>query len=570
VPKPSSEPAASCRWLAPGDANAFVGLSLDNLANLLLTVGLLGAVFAFPTDFALNYMIPGTAIGVLVGDLAFFRLALAYARRTGASAVTAMPLGIDTPSLFGMVFFVLGPAYAAQVAAGATEHDAAMHAWHIGIGCIFLSGVFKIACAFASGWIRRLVPRAGLLGSLAAVAIALISFVPLMDVMAVPLVGIVALFLTLIALTGRFAFPFKIPSAVGALIASGVLYYLLFGLDMALGTKLMPQADPQGWRIAVDALLPTGWFQAFAFGWISALPDVLDYLPIVLPFALMTVIGGIDCAESAAAAGDDFKTETVIGIEGVATLIAALCGGVIQTTPYIGHPAYKAMGGRAGYVLFTALFIGAAGTLGFFGFIYLIVPKSILFPILIFIGLEIASQSFQATPRLHYPALVLACIPAFAKLVTLFTGNVLAAARLSPESLSDPGVREQLFVLTLLGNGFFVTALVWASALACVLDRRIRATAGFFAVAAVCSLFGVMHSPLPTSPIVIPYLPGAFGGAWMMSGDLPLFVRTVPYQFALAYGLVAAAVLLWGGWLRRNDLLTPIPDHVQDAQVAHG
>lgn len=556
--------------MTSGDANAFVGLSLDNLANLLLTVGLLGAVFAFPTEFALNYMIPGTAIGVLVGDLAFFRLALAHARKTGASAVTAMPLGIDTPSLFGMVFFVVGPSFAAQIALGASEQDAAMHAWHVGIGCIFLSGIFKIACAFASGWIRRLVPRAGLLGSLAAVAIALISFVPLMDVMAVPLVGIVALFLTLIALTGRFAFPFKVPSAVGALIASGVLYYLLFGLDLALGTGLMPKSDPQGWQQAVDGLLPTGWFQAFAFGWLEALPDVFNFLPIVLPFALMTVIGGIDCAESAAAAGDDYRTETVIGIEGVATLIAALCGGVIQTTPYIGHPAYKAMGGRAGYVLLTALFIGAAGTLGFFGFIYLIIPKSILFPILIFIGLEIASQSFQATPRLHYPALVLACIPAFAELVTIFTGNVLGAAQLTPESLPNPGLREQLFVLTLLGNGFFVTALVWASALACVLDRRIKAAAAFFAVASVCSLYGIMHSPLETSPIVVPYIPGAVAGPWMMSGDLPLFVRTIPYQFALAYALVAVAVLVWGAWLKSKGLLTPIPEHDQDAKVAHG
>jgi AGZA family xanthine/uracil permease-like MFS transporter len=556
--------------LTAGDANAFVGLSLDNLANLLLTVGLLGAVFAFPTEFALNYMIPGTAIGVLVGDLAFFRLALALARRTGASAVTAMPLGIDTPSLFGMVFFVLGPSFAARIATGASEQDAAMHAWHVGIGCIFLSGLFKIACAFASGWIRRLVPRAGLLGSLAAVAIALISFVPLMDVMAVPLVGIVALFLTLIALTGRFAFPFKLPSAVGALIASGVLYYLLFGLDLALGTGLMPKSDPAGWRQAVEGLLPTGWFQAFAFGWIDALPDVLNFLPIVLPFALMTVVGGIDCTESAAAAGDDYRTETVIAIEGVATLIAALCGGVIQTTPYIGHPAYKAMGGRAGYVLLTALFIGAAGTLGFFGFIYLIVPKSILFPILIFIGLEIASQSFQATPRLHYPALVLACIPAFAELVTIFTGNILGAAQLSPESLPNAGLREQLFVLTLLGNGFFVTALVWASALACVLDRRVKAAAVFFMVASVCSLYGIMHSPLETSPIVLPYIPGVVPGPWMMSGDLPLFVRTIPYQFALAYALVAVAVLVWGAWLKSKGLLKPITEHVQDAQVAHG
>ena len=70
-------------WAAPGDINAFFGLMLDNIADLLLTVGLLWAAFKFPASFALRHMIPGTAIGVLVGDLLFFWMALAVAKRTG-------------------------------------------------------------------------------------------------------------------------------------------------------------------------------------------------------------------------------------------------------------------------------------------------------------------------------------------------------------------------------------------------------------------------------------------------------------------------------------------------------
>ena len=44
--------------------------------------------------------------------------------------------------------------------------------------------------------------------------------------------------------------------------------------------------------------------------------------------------------------------------EALATIVAGLCGGVVQNTPYIGHPAYKAMGARAGYTLVTGLVIG--------------------------------------------------------------------------------------------------------------------------------------------------------------------------------------------------------------------
>ncbi len=181
-------------WAAAGDVNAFFGLMLDNIADLLLTVSLLATVFDFPATFAFQYMIPGTAVGVLVGDLLFFVMALRLARRSGRDDVTAMPLGVDTPSTIAMVLFVLGPAFRyAKGELGLSEVEAARYTWYIGICSIFLSGLFKVACAFVSGWVRRVVPRAGLLGSLTAIALVLISFLPMLDVMHFPLVGMVAL-----------------------------------------------------------------------------------------------------------------------------------------------------------------------------------------------------------------------------------------------------------------------------------------------------------------------------------------------------------------------------------------
>ena len=62
------------QWMTAGDINAFFGLIVDNIANLLLLCSLL-AIFGVPVSFSLGYMVPGTAIGVLVGDLIFFALA---------------------------------------------------------------------------------------------------------------------------------------------------------------------------------------------------------------------------------------------------------------------------------------------------------------------------------------------------------------------------------------------------------------------------------------------------------------------------------------------------------------
>ena len=518
------------RWAAPGDVNAFFGLMLDNVADLLLAVGLLVGVFGFPTNFALRYMVPGTAVGVLVGDLLFFWMAFRLARRTGRNTITAMPLGLDTPSTFGMVFFVLGPAFLAAKNAGMDETAAARAAWHIGICAIFISGVFKLACATGSSWIRRVVPRAGLLGSLAAIALVLISFLPLIEVLHYPVVGLVALAIILTTLIARVSLPWHVPGALGALLVSGTIYFLMWGFD------LLPASAATVPFNAREALWPYEWLEVFRFEWFAAMGDTLQYLPMVIPFALGTVVGGIDCTESAAAAGDEYHTGRVIAVEGFATLVASVCGGVIQTTPYIGHAAYKAMGGRAAYTLATALFVGSAGIFGYFGYFYLFIPKATIFPILIFIGLEITAQSFQATPKRHYAAIALACVPAMAALVMIFVDKIFGELGFGQMAKLSESLQAELLTVRILSAGFIVTSLLWASTLASLIDHRLKLAAVFLTVAAACSLFGVMHSPLPGSPIGLPW-------------DLPADVRELPYRFAGGY-LVSAMIIGAWGWLR--------------------
>jgi AGZA family xanthine/uracil permease-like MFS transporter len=269
----------------------------------------------------------------------------------------------------------------------------------------------------------------------------------------------------------------------------------------------------------------------------------------VIPFALATVIGGIDCTESAIAAGDEYSTGKVVAVEAVATLVAGLTGGVIQTTPYIGHPAYKAMGGRAAYVLATGLFIGGAGIFGYFAHIYQFVPQAAIFPILIFIGLEITAQSFQATPTRHYPAVALACLPAMAYLVTAFTNPLVAQLDTTDRTLEQivGPLALQLQTLQLLANGFIITSLLWASLLAAIIDRRLGVAGIYAVIAAVASLFGIIHSPAVGGSLVLP---------WPLV-NWPQGTMLTPYYFAAAYGLTGIVLAAWGAWLPERQAITP-------------
>ena len=538
-------------WAQPGDVNAFFGLMLDNIAGMVTLVSLLTFVFGLPTDKVLSHMVPGTAIGVLVGDLLFFGLAFYLARRSGSSSVTAMPLGLDTPSLIGMALLVVGPAFKNAMAPVAEDGSGGMgldpdaafiKAWHIGMCAILITGVIKTVMAFGSGWIHRVFPRAGLLGSLAAIALLLIGFIPLMELASSPIVGFASLVLVLVTLIGRQKLPFNIPGALGAVLIGVILFYVLLWIQTVTGmhfveSRLHELKDP-------PALFPTQWMSAFSFEWLSSMRDTVPYLGFVVPFAIATVIGGIDCAESAKSAGDDYHTGTVIGVEAFATLLAAFCGGVIQTTPYIGHPAYKAMGGRAAYTLATALFVGGAGLIGFFGYIFILIPKVALLPILIFIGLEITAQSFHATSRRHYAAVAVAFLPAIARLIMIQLERLAGSGALDMSKAP-----ELIHQITVLAGGFILTSLLWASATAKIIDRRYSVAAIYFAVGGMLTLFGLMHSPLPGDQM---FWPWQIFDSGVLGSEQAASVR----DFAIAY--LVMALLMFGLQVRLGDDLKTI------------
>jgi AGZA family xanthine/uracil permease-like MFS transporter len=162
------------------------------------------------------------------------------------------------------------------------------------------------------------------------------------------------------------------------------------------------------------------------------------------------------------------------------------------------------MGGRAGYTLATALFIGLGGILGYLSFCVELLPEAAVAPILVFIGIEITAQAFKATPRRHYEAIALAFLPVIACLVQIEFGLVLASLGKSAADLSGD-VAATYRATQLLGNGFIVTSLLWGGAFASLLDHAVRRSALFLGVAAAATLCGIIHSPLPSGALFLPW-----------------------------------------------------------------
>jgi len=504
-----------------GDLNGFFGLMFDNLTNLSFLAGILIS-FGYPKYIIFTKMFPGTAIGVLFGDFVYTWLAFRLAKSSGKNDVTAMPLGLDTPSTVGIALVILGPVFLDFKGKGIAEDDAAIMTWYVGMATMMMIGIFKLVLSFCGSWVRRIVPQAGLLGSLAGIGLALLGVLPLIEIFGMPLVGMVSLGIILYSLVAKIKLPYNIPGVFAAVVAGTVLYYVFGPLGWAGGTF---QPLPE-YNFLIALPVPN-------LGFLSGLSEALKFLPLAIPFALLTVVGGINCTESAKVAGDDYNTRDILLTEAIATMVAGLCGGVAQSTPYIGHLAYKRMGSRAGYTFLTGIFIGLGGIFGYVSFFVELIPQAVLAPILVFVGLEIMVQAFAACPIRHAPAVAMAYFPSVVQmlLIRLKLPNVVPLYIFTRLLHEGHKALPEMLVIVALGNGFIITGMLWAAFLAELIDRKLKNSAFYLVILALLSFFGIIHSATREGNMYLP---------WTLVGT----ARKIPYQFAFCYLALAGVILL--------------------------
>jgi len=530
------------KWFGVGDINGFFGLMFDNMTVLSFLAGIMIFVFKFPAEIVYKHMFPGTAFGVLFGDLVYTWMAFRLAKKTGNSKVTAMPLGLDTPSTIGIALVVLGPAFIALKQRGMSEMDAAYMTWYIGMATMVMIGIIKFVFSFLGGWVQKIVPQAGLLGSLAGIGLVLIGFVPMVDIFGMPLVGMVSLGLILYTLVAKIRLPRNF-SGVFAAIALGTILYHLMGATMdphdLIGGKYAPPTADLVFGLPTPTL-----------GFVKGFGEALKYLPIAIPFAILTIVGGINVTESARVAGDNFKTRDILLTEAISTLVAGICGGVAQSTPYIGQPAYKDMGARAGYTLLTGIFIGLGGIFGYVSYIVDLIPRAVLAPILVFVALDIIVQAFLACPARHAPAVAFAFFPTVARLLAIKFGtpDIVPIERFQ-ELMVVPGKSmPEVLVTIAMGNGFILTAMLWGGFLAEMIDRQLTKSSIYLAILALFSFFGVIHSSSPDGNMYLP---------WLLNGT----AQDIPYQFTAGYLVLAVMIFLLSFTRESKEPMPEEPGH---------
>lgn len=470
------------RSIVRGDIDGFFGLALDNLIQLLLIHKLCIHVLQFPEDLLVRHIMPGAAVSLLVGNIYYFRQALRLSRETGRHDLCALPYGINTVSLIAFVFLVMLPVRIEAMGRGATEAEAALAAWHAGLIACFGCGLVEFVGAFVAERLRRWTPRAALLSTLASIALTFIAMGFVFQTFAHPIVGLTTLVIVFLTYFGRVRFLGGLP---GGLVA------------VALGTVLARWTLPQQEMPAtLAAFTPPVWaggelWAALTGGYFTT------YFTIIMPMGLFSLIGSLQNIESAEAAGDSFPTQPSLVVNGVGTMAAALFGSCFPTTIYIGHPGWKALGARAGYSLLNGAFFTIVCLTGTFSLIAWAVPIDAGMVIVIWIGLVITAQAFQATPKAHAPAVVVGLLPGLAAWGVYMTNSALDLVGVSWSAALIQSFRDRDIWIDgafALEQGFILTSILLAAATVEIIERRFTRAALWCVVAAGLAAIGLIHS----------------------------------------------------------------------------
>ena len=502
-------------WFSAGDLDGFFGLFFSGFPDLLLIVGL-APVCGFPLSFVASRILPGAAISILAGNIFYAFQARRLARREGRSDVTAIPFGVNTPTIFAYVFLIMGPVYV-------RTHDANM-AWHAGVFASLMSGLVQTAGSFVTDWLRRNTPRAALLSPLAGLALAYLCLGFVFGVFQQPAVALLPM-LVLFSLYGsQLKLPYRLPP----------------GLAIGLGAILVAvMRRLHIYTVPVPALPAVGLYLPHAVN-IFALfkqQSYWPYLSIIVPLAALDTLASLMILESVKVAGDDYATKPSLLMNGLGTIAAACLGSPFPTTLYLGHAAHKANGARSGYSLLNGLVTLALCTTGVLPIVLHFVPLEVAAPVIIWFGLITVGQAVTEVHANQAIAVIMGLIPALAQWATSIADTV---ARKAGSSLMEiaPRMGGDLAMggLIALGQGSLLTSMLWSAALAFIVQRRFLPAAGWVAAAAAFSTVGIIH-------------------AYKLSanGVESLIGWWVAPQFSLAYAGGAAFLLACGWYAKRKQ-----------------
>lgn len=477
-----------------GDVGGLAYAIAGNIVNYVIVIATLKGILNWPDELVFGRVIPGMSIGLMAAGIYYAWMAHKLAKKEGRSDVTALPSGISTPAMFVFLYGIIMPL------------DAFIgdpyKVWAAAVSACFLAGAIDAFGALFGPIVRKVIPRAALLGTVAGIALVWMANKGLFDTYASPMLGMPVLIIAIIGLIGGYMFPGKIPPLVVALVG---------GVILAIG---LGQAVPDFSGFGFQMMDPVTGVQSVFLGFQYIAP----YLGVIIPVAIYVLIETMDNVESAVAAGDSFNLKEAMMADGAVTMLSALFGSVLPITVWLGHAGLKKQEAGAGYSWISGIILGVCGIFGAFVFINSVMPPVIAAITFLWCAVIMVSQAFkEAIPVKHTAAVCMAMIPHIADLsyteVTGALGIVPALENYSEASMQfytsvsnrmvtefGPQVTDALINNGVMWGGVpelkagaIITGMIWATITAFIIDKRLDKAAYTCLAAMAFAFLGFIH-----------------------------------------------------------------------------
>jgi adenine/guanine/hypoxanthine permease len=459
--------------LSRGDLDTTIAQVGFNLAQMVIPVFLLLPV-GIPAGFSVTHLLPGYALGFLIGSLGLVLLAVRLANRESRTDVTAHVYGNNVPAIIAYTLSIMLPVYL-------ETHDA-NRAWKIGAAAVAWTGIIKLVAAPFAGMFRRFIPGPAAMTVFGAAMYSYLALVLLQRVFDQPLVGLIALAIIFVTvLAGIPITRWRIPPFIAAWIV------------------------PLSVAISIGYVRPTWPGLSFQFPFavapepVRAMELALPYLSVIAPIAIYQVLQDIASVAGAAAAGDEYDVRAVLACDGLGTLVAGLAGSVIAPVIYAMHPSYKAVGARISFAFWTPVLFLAVVMSGLTIFVAQLFPWPILAAIIAYVSIGVGMATLRRVDPKYLGAVLLGFVLPAGAVVATAVNSALPALKISAANPSvQAALNRSIYWSSVLGlgNGFLFLVLVVASVITELIDRRFGSAAVWCLVATVFSWFGLMHSAL--------------------------------------------------------------------------
>lgn len=481
-------------------------------------------------------VVSGMCVTIVFGNVYYAWMAVRMMKKERRHDVACLPYGVNTPAAFAFIFNVVAKAARAAEAKGMSYEDGILYAWRVGCVANLIAGTIGILCGFLGPQIVKAAPKASLLIALAGIGFTWLGINQVIICLQAGYAGLLPLGVALVCFfTSVKTDP--IPAAMIVMFVGGLVGWLSCqGWPDGKELKDGGTADAVRHAFAAFGFYMPSLMDSNAF---AAIPEVIrENISVILPVSFTGAVATLLSVYASHDAGDVYSIRESMVVDGLATVVAALFGSPFGTCVFLGHPQFKAQGGRISYSFITCIIFCLLASTGLFAAVNAFVPPYAIAPIVLFVGLAINQDAFSCTPTHQYPAAILGLFPPFADWIL---SQWPSGSKPPPQ-------------LAALAHGALLVGIIWTALSVELIERRFKRACIWSLIASTLSSIGLIHQDKVDLALnTFMGEPGAFG--------------TSSCSFSIGYGFMAIAFGLLAVMQQMGSSRVPPASHDEDGQA---